>query len=847
MQAITRQIPALGPQFRIVLAQLRSPFAPPTPELTLLDNETLGPPEFVWKDNASIKHRLSKVRRVLEFAKTIKPQLVAFPEYAVPDDPDAKLLFQEFATANSCVLIPGSYYERKPGSPLHRNNVSRVYLPGQDPITIVKHDRVPGEIKALTDPPATPNIAHLFWRDQSGLAVGISIFLCRDYLVPYDAERKSLLDWDRPGLNLVIMCSGQTSLFEAQAGLDVRRLRGQGRFVALCNCAATNENTNAFTGTALLGPTKEARRRYGDLIERLPSQDEGILTADLDLTAVKLVQIKPDKIDHDPLGRVRSYRIIKDANEHILIDPIKQLAPSERGVWHPALLDVLGRNIAILLRKSRRYHQVAEALCNPISKKLRFVSAAGIIGEQDFLFRFYEVVGEKLSLSGTPYSFLPQNEQDRLFSEDPHKYIVEPRRIYKYRTVRVDRNEADWNDKKKELALLLPRPANPKRRKQFLSALCRLARDWNDRRVPEELREKARKFFLEKLETVPHFGLNSGNNLRQRYILVSLPNDTGTHETSTFERHIIDSWLVDLPSVRSIYGLATKHGSTHFQFWIDVIADPYEADTLVLELKRRGEQEGLHIGTRSMDVMEHLVYESVEGIENTDFGEELCRFMQEVNGIELETTIMLDNADFMFDWSRAWDSQIAMIDSAVSPKVCENITAFYVHFFTGNFALRDAQRQESLRDAANAWLMTYQDLETNCKSLLLKFTGTTTTTEVEQRMEAHFRNAKPLWSEIRHDWIRLLLEFMKSSDPERNFFDIEDMKQVRRDVEGLRRFRNDMGHEGAPRKIEALYILGTLLDQRQNAAARVTDVTRTLVHLFNAVQATLHTLAATTG
>src|SRR5205807_668368 len=134
--------------------------------------------------------------------------------------------------------------------------------------------------------------------------------------------------------------------------------------------------------------------------------------------------------------------------------------------------------------------------------------------------------------------------------------------------------------------------------------------------------------------------------------------------------------------------------------WIDVIADPYHADEILLELQRRCDEEKVFIGTRSIEVMEHLLHESVEGIENTDFGEETCRFMQEVVGVELDTSVMLENDDFMFNWARAWDSQTGVVDAVAVLEARDKITVFYRNFFVCNFGSLEGDRIRGLRDAA---------------------------------------------------------------------------------------------------------------------------------------------------
>jgi predicted amidohydrolase len=831
MQSINRSVPITDSTIRIALVQLRSPFEQPNPELSLVEHPELGPPQFVWRSHTAEK-RKAIVRPVLEFLGTFRPHLIAFPEYALPADSHDQL--QEYADKESCIIVPGSYYDRNTESPTYRNNITRIFIPGQEPLSLAKHDRFGMEQKVLAEEPASPNIAHLTWQTANGAAIGITVFICRDYLVPYDQQHRSLLDWERPGLNLVIMHSRQTQLFDAQAGLDVRRLRGQGRFVALCNCGISASGEPLFTGTALLGPTKETRRKEGDLIERLPSNAQGILTAEIDLSDVRLIETRPAKIEHDPLHSVRRYSILQDETDHILFDPLGDPAPVERGVWHPALLEVLQRNITIVLRKSRRYREVAITLGDPSSNKIRFVSACGLLGEQDFLFRLYEDAAEKLPLASTPYSSLPKAEQDRLFEGEAQKYVVEPKNIYKYRTTIVPHNRQDWEDKIKVINNLLPGRANRKTRRKLLSALCRLARNWNDREVTDELRGRVQPFFLNQPEIVPKIGANSGNSLRRRYMMVSLTHP-GPQQADPFERHIIRNWLILVPEVRSLYKVITKGDSTPFHYWIDIVSDPYQADAILFELQRRCEDEKIEIGTRSIDVMEQLRHESIEGIENTDFGEETCRFMQEVSGVELDTAKLLENDQFLFDWAREWDTQHAIIDPALVTQGRENITQFYRCFCASNFATRPNVREQNLRDAASVWIRMYQDLETACQNLLMLWTNISDDRKLEEHLKSFFSARGIPYGEVKGDKVRMLLEYMHQSDPERTFPDVEDMKAVRRQFsDTLRGFRNDMTHEATSRKKAALSIRDMPLNDRASNAHRVTEATRILTDMLNA-------------
>ena len=369
----------------------------------------------------------------------------------------------------------------------------------------------------------------------------------------------------------------------------------------------------------------------------------------------------------------------------------------------------------------------------------------------------------------------------------------------------------------------------------MLSALCRLARDWNDKGVSEEWRKRVQPFFLDHVEDVPRVGPHSGNTLRRRFILVALSHGT-PQQIDSFERHIIRQWLIERPEVRSLYRLHTKNGSIQFHFWIDIVADPYETDGFLLELQRRCEDERIEIGTRSIDVMEQLLHESIEGIENTDFGEETCRFMQEMGGVELDVPVMFANDAFLFSWVASWDKQTASVDPEIAPSTCERLTKFYRCFFACNFAARPQDRAHYLREAANAWLMIYQDLESAGLQLLMKFLGATDRQEAEYRLKNHLPEPKrQAFAEIKGDWVRMLLEYMCTCNPEKKLPNHEDMKAVRRQSAELRAFRNDMSHEADPRKSEALYILGLQLEKREAAASRVTESTRTLIDILNAV------------
>src|SRR5690606_23498123 len=147
-----------------------------------------------------------------------------------------------------------------------------------------------------------------------------------------------------------------------------------------------------------------------DLIQRLSSQDEGILAAELDLSRCVSVTVeRPNKTTHSPLKRVACSRILADADGKIRLDAIETTPPSTRGVWHPAFLEVIQRNIKIQLYRSRKYDLVRRLA---IGSDFRYLSAGALLGESDFLFRIYQPRLDDVSCSDIPYFRPPKDTFD---------------------------------------------------------------------------------------------------------------------------------------------------------------------------------------------------------------------------------------------------------------------------------------------------------------------------------------------------------------------------------------------------------------------------------------------------
>ena len=245
-------------------------------------------------------------------------------------------------------------------------------------------------------------------------------------------------------------------------------------------------------------------------------------------------------------------------------------------------------------------------------------------------------------------------------------------------------------------------------------AVTRLSRDWNSAEIDEAEREQLGRFFFEKREPVEMLGRGGRLDLRQRFILVSIPR----HKDSArrfFEDTIIRSWLVHDSRVRSIYALETPARQEQFDFWIDTISNPYEADELVQRLFEKCSSEGdFEIGLRSMELMKHLLTESVEGIADTDNDQQTVWFYRR---LEEAGDARFDMPSVNSHWGPV--SRIAgschkcvnVLHTGEPAETVKRILDFHTNWFKGNFHFDGTVRADSLRDASHAWHDIYQNAE----------------------------------------------------------------------------------------------------------------------------------------
>jgi len=408
---------------------------------------------WVWRPNpknARIRETQAALDMLFSSKPPKKPDIIIFPEYSVPKEAHKKIDFQQLADQNSTIIVAGSYFEDLDTSPLFRKNVCHIYLPKSDAITIGKIHAAPDEKGVL---PATelPNIARFVWEPPGQDPVSISVFLCRDYLTPFSenicdihecldagvARRVSLLDWDREGINIIVMNNSKSQLFEGAAAFDVREVHGKRKAVLFVNCAQDNSDL----GTALLVPSLSRER--ADIVASLPSRNAGVLFAEVRLWEVVVQRRDPDTKKSFPVKHVGIFSIdFSKAAAAIFPLKMEKPAPLSRGIWHPAFLEELRKIIVLdFYVAESTLVTVAEAFAKD---QIRHVKAGFVRGVQDVMVRRY--VPRYLQKNGRvplslPFSYLSDDDLRKVFTLNQNfsdlQVIIYTEKLLKYRGQKI--------------------------------------------------------------------------------------------------------------------------------------------------------------------------------------------------------------------------------------------------------------------------------------------------------------------------------------------------------------------------------------------------------------------------
>lgn len=723
-------------EIRIVGVQLRSPFDAEAPELVPFPTFE----QFGWMDRArSVRERLRKIEAILDRIQQhayFKPDIIVFPEYAVPRECHDKL--REFSAKERCIVVAGSYYETERQHANFRANLCKLFVPapqaGQasSEVLIAKKTCYQGECALVAVPDDLPNVARLEWQAPGGRRVAISVYICKDYLVPYEirgSERVSVLDWDHSGMSVVVMCAGDTRLFKALGAFEVRRLRGdKGRFVFLCNCSGKGVDGAASDASALLGPARQQQRVVEDTVVDLPADVEGLIWARVDLQDVEVRRTVPNTETHDPVlarealrfhweGELAGLKLLPSPGRTQVIDRLR-----ERGVWKPAFLKAMNRRIVLKLLTADDVVRARDLLRG---ERIRWVTAASIRGVHDFLVTYYAQDG-KVPLR-FPYSSLTDEERDKMFEKGSElTFVVDPENIFKFRDVVIEKRDRDGQAREMGEIDTWLRSLSRTECREVVRRACELARDWQDRRVTDEERAALGAIFYERLETAQVVDTDE-LGLRQAFVLVGILSDKRT-EWRQFETEIVEGWLCQQPEVRSIYRLEQVGGSApRWDYWLDIVASPRRTDDIVDELHDRCAALGIKTASRTVERRYYLKLESVEGMALSERFSDVIAFLIDARPAGAETSKSARLSDERMTQSesqaarmaRAYWGQMEEVTGALK----EEARRFYGSWFLANFADSERVRGEELDRTKSIWRGLYESVEAMAQDLVERLLG----------------------------------------------------------------------------------------------------------------------------
>lgn len=713
----------IGParNLRVIGVQLASPFwpvAPHTQPELIFSDEAKFP---VWADPARTEERIGKVRGILATlsglaSETLPLDIVVFPEYAVPQAAHLDSTFQDFADSQNCILAPGTYVDSDPGSPHFRTNVCRIYLPKAEPIIIGKRNPAPFEQKYVL-PSTGPNIARLIWSPPDRDPVSISFFICRDYLTPFaraatlsqgaddtDERRELELDWMHEGLHVALMHSPETRLFAGIAGLDLRDLRGKPKLTLLVNGA----NCAKDHGSALLAPSDASGN--DDVIHSLPVGEEGVLTAELRLWDIS----RPDGVaTQAAVGQVYRDAIAQLADGSYRVAPMRDdLGPTYRGVWRPAFLAAMKMALTLEFYAAPNLTEVSAFFTG---RRVDNVYAGIVRGEHDLLVRRYvqqsEIFDSEPDFTKTLGARTQADIRGALLDGGKEHFTakIHPHNIWKYRGQCTVDSAYDERVGFAADRLDIGGPDAQVRRRALVSEILSYAdRCERDERPPHRLRPF---FYDEPEEVVPVLPVTE---LRETYLFLDIVAQRAkARSRERFELEVLKGDLMADPRVREIFKLS-EASPDHFGYLIKLKCKAHEADQIGRDIRRWADRNSMYAPTRTIDVMEYLMKESVMGIEAANRAEAVQNFIMtfrkdSVQEDEERIASLMTSADMglVEACARAWASNHALASPRATRPLRDEIFKFWA-----NLVLYCAAPELKFFNAARyAWRAIFDALE----------------------------------------------------------------------------------------------------------------------------------------
>ncbi len=665
-----------------------------------------------------------------------KPDVVAFAEYSLPPEAHEAIPFQDLAREHRCIIIAGSYFDARKQGDFFRNNICYIYLPDEEePLAICKFSPATAEEAFMLSSDKIPNIARLIWeppgRDEP---VSINVFLCRDYLIPFKerpntsgeipedkAERVSLLDWEREGINIILMYNDEPALFESAAGFDIRRTHGKRKLVLLVNSA----NNDGKLATALIGATT-SKKRERDIAAKMPSAMQGVLAIETLLWEVMSRKDDPDTQLIFPIKHWDCYKLSADGEFHLAKFHQELPAPRTRCIFHPAFLAAMQKYIVFEFFVARSTQKIEKAFTDG---KIDFVTAGHVRGIEDIVIRRY-VEGHSLtggrpgtipSLSkapSLPYSRLLTDEFDEAFDTDPQapflRLLIDPREIRKFRGARVDElSERQWIGLLNDITVAA-------HGREALEEIIRLATD-----IPlgESIPEKFRSVFSLGTEYVLPFGRNS--QIRDTYLLISVENADGSPSKTRF-RDFLNANLMDDARVSDIYecGLINVNPEIRrnpFQFLLRLRCSVFDADDILSLMQSWANRAGVRVGTRSYDVWKSIKHSATRGIVESTITQEEGALQKAL--FTIDPDFAFQTREMQEKFAEAISSHTRLIKKIRSAKAWNGIIIDlnkFLHYVCVYNCVNAPTKKEQYREsAAGHWNQLYKFPESASRLLLI--------------------------------------------------------------------------------------------------------------------------------
>jgi hypothetical protein len=684
---------------------------------------------FEW-DVVEREKRIQAAKDILSalFLRQVrKPDVIIFSEYSLPPKAFTDIAFQRLSDEHRCIIIAGSYFDEDPQSDYFCNNLSHTYLPGRaEPIVICKAEPSEEERKKIKSSSKLKNILRLVWQPAGAPPASINVFLCRDYLTPFESravvdandprpvtEHVSLLDWEREGINIVVMNNRESGPFEGQASLDIRLTHGKQKLVLFCN-SANNENKLA---TTLIGVNTD-RARVRDIAAQMPPASEGVLLIETQLCEVVGVKRFPDTRIDLPIHYTGRFQYKAGSNPCLTELTLPPSFPLKRGVFHPALLGALVKYIVIELFVARSSQKIEKAFED---RKIRHVSASHVRGIEDVLIKKYveQHTWVKRTIPGlsVPHAYLSRKDFGEAFENGgqvPHaKFLIDPQKIIKFRSKEVpEQTPEEWDTTCEEFSRMVGV------RQEALQQIISIATS-----IPPggTIEEKYKRIFSLGEEEVVPLGKQFQN--RETYLAIAVdPNEVN------WLRDYIRTFLVKDDRIRDIYEVTddeirpeTKR--IKFSFLLRLKCTVFDTDE-VIEALQNWAADRFRIGTRSYDIWRYIADDSITAIGDR-ISEAEMRFLNDLFDVDQTYKWFLRPA-FREKFAHTIEATVRDIRKATTPEILPLQVAlkrFFHNVCLYNIVDDMHAKRQCARDAKQSWLELYGYIENAARTLLTGLVG----------------------------------------------------------------------------------------------------------------------------